>query len=148
MFWIFYNGGEIDKILDNIILPENQKEIYELRKQLFENRFKSDIISGRNFIQTLKDSKIFEEVLDIIISDNNVLNKKNLNNNLVKIIIINKMIDNLKKLFNNCSEETREKLYKIFCSNETFYKSFILQGRAESEFERKFVEVTKVKELL
>ena len=148
MFWIFHNGGEIVKILDKIILPESQKEIYELRKELCVNRFKSDSISGGNFIQTLKDSKIFEEVLEILISDDNILNKKNLDNNLIKIIIINKMIDNLKKVFNDCSDETREKLYKIFCSNETFYKSFILQGRAESEFERKFVEVTKVKELL
>ena len=147
MFWIFHNGGEITEILDKIDLPENQKEIYDLRKKLCVNRFKSDFIPG-NFVQNLKDSKIFEKVLDILLAEDNILNKKNLDDNLVKIIIINKMMDNFKTVFNDCSNETKEELYKIFCRNDSFYKSFILQGLPESDFVRKFVEVAKVKAFL
>ena len=99
-------------------------------------------------INNLKIYNIYEKVLDTLISDDNILNKKNLDKKTIKIIIINKMMDNFKKLLNDCSKETKEIIYEILCSNEDFYNSYILQGRSDSDFINKMEENKKVKVFL
>ena len=151
MYWLFHNGGKIVFLLEEISIPQTNKEINEFKKEIFDLKFKGDYapkFECNLLINSLKESSIFLDVIDIISKDEKVLKKDNLDVNSIKMIIANKISDNYKGLFNECSEETKEKLYKIFMSNETFYKKFLLNGTSESEYFKKKEEIIKVKYFL
>jgi hypothetical protein len=151
MYWLFHNGGKIVFLLEEISIPQTNKEINEFKKEIFDLKFKGDYAPKNEcnlLINSLKESSIFLDVIDIISKDEKVLKKDNLDVNSIKMIIANKISDNYKGLFNECSEETKEKLYKILMSNETFYKKFLLDGTSESEYFKKKEEIIKVKYFL
>ena len=57
-------------------------------------------------INSLKESSLFLDVIDIISKDEKVLKKDNLDVNSIKMIIANKISDNYKGLFNECSDRS------------------------------------------
>ena len=150
MYWIFHNGGEIDQILEKISY-EKTDEIKDIQKEILLLKFSGESSSknDNNYLITcLNELGLFVKVIDAISEDDNILCKDNLNNNLVKIIIANKMIDNFKSLLNKCSKETKEKVYEIFLSNSVFYTKYILNGISESKYMKKKTETLKVKSFL
>ena len=151
MYWLFHNGGEIVMLLEEISIPQTNQEINEFKKEIFDLKFKGDYAPKNEcnlLINCLKESSIFLDVIDIISKDEKVLKQDNLDINSIKMIIVNKIMDNYKGLFNECSDETKEKLYKLLMFNETFYKNFILNGTSESEYFKKKEEIIKVKYFL
>ena len=151
MYWIFHNGGEIVLILDKITDYEKDDEIIELKKEIlllkFNNEYSSK--SDNNYLITcLKECDLFIKVIKIFSSDDNILNKENLSKNLVEIIIANKMVDDFKKLLNDCGKETKDKLYKLLLSNSDFYQKYVLNGISESKYLEKKEEILKVKAFL
>ena len=99
MFWIFHNGGQIVEILRKIKITKNENYILDIKKQLVTDKFENAYFSeadNSNLINNLKIYNIYEKVLDTLISDDNILNKKNLDKKTIKIIIINKMMDSFK----------------------------------------------------
>ncbi len=151
MFWIFHNGGEIVKILDKVTNYEEPEDVKNIKKELCLLKFnnsKNNNWENNYLITCLKECNIFFEVIDIIIEDDNILYKDNLDKNYSKIIIANKLMDNFNEVFNECHEETRKKLYKLFLSNTDFYKKYILNGISEENYIGKKVEILKVKAFL
>jgi hypothetical protein len=79
MFWIFHNGGQIVEILRKIKIPKNENYILDIKKQLITDKFENAYFSeadNSNLINNLKIYNIYEKVLDTLISDENILNKK------------------------------------------------------------------------
>ena len=151
MYWIFHNGGEIVEILDKISDYEKNDEIKELQKEIFLLKFNGEYSSKSDnnyLIRCLKQCDLFIKVVEILSTDNNILHKDNLNQNLVEIIIANKILDNFKKLLNDCNTETKDKLYELLLSNSDFYKKYVLNGISESKYLEKKTEILKVKAFL
>ena len=151
MYWIFHNGGEIVKILDGITDYEKNDEIKELQKEIFLMKFNSEYSSKSDnsyLINCLKECDLFMKVIEILSSDDNILHKENLSQNLVEIIIANKMLDNFKKLLNDCDKKTKDKLYELLLSSSKFYKDYVLHGITESKYLEKKTEILKVKAFL
>ena len=58
------------------------------------------------------------------------------------------MVDDFKKLLNDCGKETKDKLYKLLLSNSEFYQKYLLNGISESKYLEKKEEILKVKAFL
>ena len=60
----------------------------------------------------------------------------------------NKILDNFKKLLDDCGKETKDKLYELLLSNSNFYKKYVLRGTSESKYLEKKIEILKIKAFL
>ena len=123
MYWIFHNGHRILNILEKIDIRKLEKEFpyikeYEnLKKEINANKeYTLKIKENENskFIEELKNNDIYEKVLDIICSDGAISSQGIPNKKSLKKSISKKMSENFQKLFEDCTNGTKSKLYVIF----------------------------------
>ena len=134
MFWMFYNEGRGDKILDKIILSEEEigssKKVNELKKA----SLKSGLLKVKNnnkFIQLLKESKIYNKIIEIINKEDEsgiigLSKKKQQGNNSKKLL--NDFTQDFNRFFESLDANKKRQIINLLIDREEFYELFELSN--------------------
>ena len=135
MYWMFHgNENRIEmrnRIIQKCINNDYLKKYYSDKPKIF-NDFKTELIN--EFNQELNKSGIYEEIIDIICTDNDILfsfnwankfskNKNQSNTNDIKTIVKEAMSKNISKIC-ECSDEGKTKIFQKMISNMNVAKYF------------------------
>jgi len=155
MFWMFYNEGRGDKILDKIILSEEEigssKKVNELKKA----SLKSGLLKVKNnnkFIQLLKESKIYNKIIEIINKEDEsgiigLSKKKQQGNNSKKLL--NDFTQDFNRFFESLDANKKRQIINLLIDREEFYELFELSNSyIHFKIKPKKERALKIKKLL
>ena len=157
IFWMFYNEGKGDKILDKIFLKDDEILEYSNKKnELKRDNLKSGFLKIKNhekFIQLLIKENIYDKIIDII-------NEKE-ESSIIGLSITGKqknnkkkLLDNLKKDFNiffeSLNSNKKRKIIDLLIDKKEFYDFFELSNSyiKKHKISPKIERVLKIKKLL
>jgi len=157
IFWMFYNEGKGDKVLDKIFLTDDEIIGYSnKKKELKKESLKSGYLKVNNhekFIQLLIKEKIYDKIIGIINEKEESfiigLSLGSKKNNKKKLLI-----ENLKKDFNNffdsLDSNKKRKIIDLLIDKDELYEFFELKNFYEKKHKipPKIERVLKIKKLL
>ena len=168
-FWIFH-GEECRLQMKKLIFKDRTPSIDDICLKRFEEDITYDINHNDIFIQDLKDKKIFNIIIDIINNDANfeTINIYNYDSDDLNYgrhiitdpvkkrkIIIDKIENNFKNLFIQCSKESQNKISwiiseKLKFSNYCWYErdSTFIKYEEKAEIRNILYDSCRVNELL
>ena len=128
IFWMFYNEGRGDKILEKIILTDEEMGIAKKANELKKESLQSGNLKVNNhdkFIELLKKENIYKKIIEII---NEVeespfvigLTKKQSEKNLKKLCDILK--ENFNAFFESLEVNKKRKIIDLIINKEEFYE--------------------------
>ena len=157
IFWMFYNEGKGDKILDKIFLKDDEILEYSNKKnELKRDNLKSGFLKIKNhekFIELLIKENIYDKIIDIINQkeESSIIGLpttgKQKNNT-------KKLLDNLKKDFNiffeSLNSNKKRKIIDLLIDKKEFYDFFELSNSyiKKHKISPKIERVLKIKKLL
>ena len=144
IFWMLYNGGEIENIFDEIKIEfekeEDKNEYINQIKLIKENTYKEYIKNGscfiniddnNAFIEDLKNEKLYEKIIDAFIPG--IYDKKYLRKEKQ-----NKINENFSQEFNKSPLFIKKEIINILVTkNEDYYDYFELSENGEKQYESK-----------
>ena len=157
IFWMFYNEGKGDKILDKIFLTDDEIIGYSNKKKEFKREsLKSGFLKINNhqkFIELLVKENIYDKIIEIINEKEESsiigLNTGKQNNKKKK-----KLLENLKKDFNNffdsLDSNKKRKIIDLLIDKTEFYDFFELTNFYDKKHKipPKIERLLKIKKLL
>ena len=147
MYWMF-QGDEIKKNMKNLIMKNNINEA-KLLDKIFIDKFEDDPDFKMRYLNIFNNELhkigIFDDIIDIISNDYNILyqyyNDKKYTRNMVK----GRIKQSFKKLFNEISQENRDKLKDIILEKMNFSLFFEYEL---NEMKEEIYNIMKIEELL
>ena len=157
IFWMFYNEGRGDKVLDKIFLTDDEILGYSnKKKELKRESLKSGFLKVNNhekFIELLAKKNLYDKIIEIINEkeESSIIGLsvgKN-KNNKKKLLL-----ENLKKDFNNffdsLDSNKKRKVIDLLIDKDEFYEFFKLKNVYDKKHKisSKIERILKIKKLL
>ena len=157
IFWMFYNEGKGDKILDKIFLKDDEILEYSNKKnELKRDNLKSGFLKIKNhekFIELLIKENIYDKII-------NIINEKE-ESSIIGLPVTGKqknnkkkLLDNLKKDFNiffeSLNSNKKRKIIDLLIDKKEFYDFFELSNSyiKKHKISPKIERVLKINKLL
>ena len=122
MFWIFY-GNDCKTKMENLIMKNNIDDTKILDK-IYLDKFETDPNFKMRYLdifnKKLHKIGIFDQIVNIISIDNGLLWQYYNDLNYTKNMVAKRMSQSFKRLFNECSQDTRNKLKEIILEKMNF----------------------------
>jgi len=122
MYWIFY-GDDCKTKMENLIMKNNIDDTKILDK-IYLDKFETDPNFKMRYLdifnKKLHKIGIFDQIVNIISIDNGLLWQYYNDINYTKNMVAKRMSQSFKKLFNECSQDTRNKLKEIILEKMNF----------------------------
>ena len=157
IFWMLYNEGKGDKILDKIFLTDDERVGYSNKqKELKRESLKSGYLKVNNhekFIELLVKENIYDKIIEIIKEKGESsivgLSSGKQKNNKTKLLL-----DNFKKNFNiffdSLDTNKKRKIIDLLIVKKEFYEFFELSNTYDKKHKisQKIERILKIKKLL
>ena len=157
IFWMLYNEGKGDKILDKIFLTDDERVGYSNKqKELKRESLKSGYLKVNNhekFIELLVKENIYDKIIEIIKEKGESsivgLSSGKQKNNKTK-----RLLDNFKKNFNiffdSLDTNKKRKIIDLLIVKKEFYEFFELSNTYDKKHKisQKIERILKIKKLL
>ena len=157
IFWMLYNEGKGDKILDKIFLTNDERVGYSNKqKELKRESLKSGYLKVNNhekFIELLVKENIYDKIIEIIKEKGESsivgLSSGKQKNNKTKLLL-----DNFKKNFNiffdSLDTNKKRKIIDLLIVKKEFYEFFELSNTYDKKHKisQKIERILKIKKLL
>ena len=122
MYWLFH-GDECKNKMKKLILKNNISED-KLLDKIYLDKFETDPNFKMRYLDIFNKEihklGIFDEIIDILSNDANILWQYYGDINYTKNMVVKRISQSFKKLFNECSQESRDKLKKIILEKMNF----------------------------
>lgn len=122
MYWLFH-GDECKNKMKKLILKNNISE-EKLLDKIYLDKFETDPNFKMRYLDIFNKEihklGIFDEIIDILSNDANILWQYYGDINYTKNMVVKRISQSFKKLFNECSQESRDKLKKIILEKMNF----------------------------
>jgi hypothetical protein len=122
MYWIFY-GDDCKTKMENLIMKNNIDDTKILDK-IYLDKFETDPNFKMRYLdifnKKLHKIGIFDQIVNIISIDNGLLWQYYNDINYTKNMVAKRMSQSFKRLFNECSQDTRNKLKEIILEKMNF----------------------------
>jgi ubiquitin-protein ligase len=147
MYWLFH-GDECKNKMKNLIMKNNVNDS-KILDQVYLDKFEYDPDFKMRYLdifnKQLHKLGIFDEIVDIISNDENILFEYYGDRNYTKNMVIKRMTQSFKRLFNECYQHNRDKLKKIILEKMNFSIFF---ERELNEIKEDIYNGMKIEELL
>ena len=157
IFWMLYNEGKGDKILDKIFLTDDERVGYSNKqKELKRESLKSGYLKVNNhekFIELLVKENIYDKIIEIIKEKGESsivgLSSGKQKNNKTKLLL-----DNFKKnvniFFDSLDTNKKRKIIDLLIVKKEFYEFFELSNTYDKKHKisQKIERILKIKKLL
>ena len=157
IYWMFYNEGKGDKVLDKIFLTDDDIIRYSnKKKELKRESLKSGYLKVNNhekFIQLLVKENIYDKIIEIInekeessivgLSIGKQKNKK-------KKLLLEKIKKDFNNFFDSLDSNKKTKIINLLIDKDEFYEFFELENFYDKKYKipPKIERVLKIKKLL
>ena len=135
MYWLFH-GDECKNKMKNLIM-KNNINYSKILDQIYLDKFETDPDFKMRYLdifnKQLHKLGLFEEIVDILSNDDNILSQYYGDRNNTKNMVIKRMTQSFKRLYNECYPYTRNKLKKIILENMNFSIFFEVELNAIKE---------------
>ena len=156
IFWMFYNEGRGDKILNKIILTDEEmvfpNKINELKKLSLKSGYLK-IKDNEKFIELLNKKELYKKIFEIInkVDDSDVmglLKKKYSKNNIKKIK--ENINQNFNEFFESLDTNKKRKIIDLLIDQEEFYEFFEISNTYINKYKisPKKERILKIRKLL
>lgn len=147
MYWLFH-GDECKNKMKNLIM-KNNINYSKILDQIYLDKFETDPDFKMRYLdifnKQLHKLGLFEEIVDILSNDDNILSQYYGDRNYTKNMVIKRMTQSFKRLFNECYQNNRDKLKKIIYEKMNFSIFFETEL---NEQKQDIYEGMKIEELL
>lgn len=147
MYWLFH-GDECKNKMKKLILKNNISE-EKLLDKIYLDKFETDPNFKMRYLDIFNKEihklGIFDEIIDILSNDANILWQYYGDINYTKNMVVKRISQSFKKLFNECSQESRDKLKKIILEKMNFSIFF---ERELNEMKEDIYNSMKINEIL
>ena len=122
MFWMFH-GDECKNQMKNLLMKNNIDDS-KLLDRIYLEKFENDPDFKMRYLdifnKELHKLGIFEEIINILSKDYEILWQYNNNTGYARNMVIKRMTQSFKRLFNECTQESRNKLKEIILEKMNF----------------------------
>ena len=157
IFWMFFNEGRGDKILNKIILTEEEMGISDKINELKKSSLKSGYLKIKDnakFIELLNKKKLYDKIIEIInkVDESDIiglLSKKKNNSKNNKKKIMENMDQNFNEVFESLEANKKRKIINVLIDQEELYECFGLSDiYIKKKIAPKKERILKIKKLL
>ena len=157
IFWMFFNEGRGDKILNKIILTEEEMGISDKINELKKSSLKSGYLKIKDnakFIELLNKKKLYDKIIEIInkVDESDIiglLSKKKNNSKNNKKKIMENMDQNFNEVFESLESNKKRKIINVLIDQEELYECFGLSDiYIKKKIAPKKERILKIKKLL
>ena len=157
IFWIFFNEYRGDKILNKIILTEEEMGISDKINELKKSSLKSGYLKIKDnakFIELLNKKKLYDKIIEIInkVDESDIiglLSKKKNNSKNNKKKIMENMDQNFNEVFESLEANKKRKIINVLIDQEELYECFGLSDiYIKKKIAPKKERILKIKKLL
>ena len=164
IFWMFHED-EMRLKMKKLFFKDKKPLLDDVCLKRFEEDYSYDIVLHDQFVEDLKNKKIFDKIIDIINKDDNYKSITQYRSNYYglddsfdsfddynwetvtdsekkKSIIEGKMNRNFKELYTNCSKFSKKKISSIICDKLSFSNYCYI--KKDEEF-KKYEEQTEIR---
>ena len=147
MFWMFH-GDECKNKMKNLIMKNNIDDS-KLLDKIYIEKFETDPDFKMRYLDIFNKEThklgIFDEIVNILSKDYEILWQYNNNRGYTRNMVIKRMTQSFKRLFNECTHESRNKLKEIILEKMNFSIFF---ERDLSEIKDDIYNSFKIEEIL
>ena len=147
MYWMFH-GDEYKKNMKNLIMKNNINDTKILDK-IYLGKFEDDLDFKMRYLdifnKELHKLGIFDDIINIISNDYNILYQYYGDKNYTRNMVIKRIKQSFKKLFNEITQENRNKLKEIIYEKMNFSIFF---ERELNEIKEDIYNSMKIEEIL
>jgi ubiquitin-protein ligase len=122
MYWMFH-GDECKNKMKKLIVKNNINEV-KLLDKIYLDKFETDPNFKMRYLDIFNKEihklGIYDQIIDILSGDQNILWQYYDDANYAKSMVIKRITQSFKKLFNECCKENRDKLKEIILEKMNF----------------------------